>query len=165
MLREVLIEAGAEFRYGLLNVFVEGRDNPAYLFSSDGFIVRVKVRPKRGARLDVAQLEFHGEASNDVGFGCGDFLEVIEAPVQEKVSVNVAAQHIDAAIMAGGAELPKDDFRDHFCGRLRPALIFVGSHAFPAGTVNNLVRAIESGAREASDQQRDGNRIGVRRGS
>jgi len=165
MLREVLIEAGAKFRYGLLNVFVEGRDNPAYLFSGDGFIVRIKVRPNRGASLDVAQLQFHGEASNDVGFGCGNFLEVIETPVQEKISVNIAAQHIDAAIMAGGAELTKNDFRYHLCGRLRPALIFVGSHALATGTVNNLARAIESRAREASDQQRDGNRIGVRRGS
>ena len=66
--------------------------------------------------------------------------------------------------MAGGAELAKNDFRDHFRGRLRPALILVGSHALAAGAVNDLVRAIESRAREASDQQRDGNGIGVGRG-
>jgi len=91
MLREVLIEAGAEFCYSLLDVFVEGGNNRADLFSGDSFIVRVKVRPNRGARLDVAKLQFHGEAGNDAGFGCGDFLEVIEAPVQEKISANVAA--------------------------------------------------------------------------
>ena len=67
MLREVLIEAGAEFGYGLLDVFVEGGDNRANLFSGDGFIVRVKVGPHRSARLDVAKLQFHGEASNDAG--------------------------------------------------------------------------------------------------
>ena len=47
MLREVLIEAPAEFGYGLLDVFVEGGDNRANLFFGDGFIVRVEVGPHR----------------------------------------------------------------------------------------------------------------------
>jgi hypothetical protein len=161
VLREVLIEAGAEFCYGLLDVFVEGGHNRANLFFGDGLVVRVEVRPDRDACLDVAQLHFHGDAANESG--SRDFLEVIEPAGQKKLSANIAAKHIDAAKMARGAELPKQNLGDHLCWRFRPALIFVEPHALAAGAVNDLVRAIESWTREASDEQGDGNWIGAGR--
>jgi len=63
--------------------------------------------------------------------------------------------------MAGGAQLPKHDFRDHLRGSLRPALILVGPHALAASAVDDLVGVIESWARDTADQQGYGNRIGV----
>src|ERR1700756_5760421 len=104
MLHKILVEAGPEFSYALLNILVEGRNNRANFFSVRRLVMRIKVRPHRGARLDVAKLEFHGDAGHERA--SGDLLEIIETPVQKKVSADIASQSINSLIMAGGAELP-----------------------------------------------------------
>src|SRR5580658_2306289 len=78
--------------------------------------------------------------------------------------MDIAAQSVDSAIVAGSAQLAEHNFRDHLRGRLRPAMILVGAHALATGTVDNLVLAIERGACKATNQERDRNRIWIRGG-
>ena len=77
---KVLVQAGAAFGNALLDVFVEGRNDSADVFSACGFVMRVELGPDRCASLDVAQLLFHG----DTGYHrtSRNFLEVVEPPVQ-----------------------------------------------------------------------------------
>src|SRR5690242_8682615 len=97
--REVFVETGAGFGYALLDIFVQSRDDGTDVLFTGGLVVGIEMCPDRRARLDVAKLQFHGDAGDLRA--PRDFLEVIETPVQEKISMDVAAQRIDAAIMAG----------------------------------------------------------------
>ena len=65
MLRKILVEAGAAFGYALLDIFVEGRNHRTNFFPVRRLVMRIKVRPHRGACLDVAKLEFHGDAAHE----------------------------------------------------------------------------------------------------
>lgn len=160
--REVLIEARAELGDALLDTLIESCDYRAGVFPGRCLIVSVKVGPDCGARLDVAQLQFHGDAGDDGS--SGNFLKVVEPAVKQIVSTDIAAQRVNATIMAGGAELAEHDLGDHFRGWFGPAMVFVDAHAFAAGAVNDLVFVVESGGGEAANQERDGNGIGVRCG-
>src|SRR5579872_3581440 len=159
MLREVLVEAGAEFGYSLLDIFVKSGDDGASVFAACGLVMGVEVRPYHDARLDIAKFQFHRDTT-DNGTAL-DFLEVIEMPVQKKISTNIASESVNAVIAAGSAELPQHNFRDHLGGRLGPFLILVGAHAFAARAVDDLVLAIESGCGDAANQQRDRKSVGI----
>src|SRR5580698_6606048 len=78
--------------------------------------------------------------------------------------MDIAAQSIDSAIVAGSAQLAEHNFGDHLRGRLSPSMILVGAHALATGTVDNLVLAIEGGACQAPNQERDGNGVWIRGG-
>src|SRR5580658_3068774 len=78
--------------------------------------------------------------------------------------MDIAAQSINSAVVARSAQLAEHNLRDHLRGWLRPSMILVGAHALATGTVNNLVLAIERGACQAANQERDGNRIWIRCG-
>src|ERR1700722_10031313 len=98
MLSKILIKARAEFRYSLLDIFVEGRDNRANVFPAGGLVMRIEVRPNHGARFDFAEFQFHGDPAKERA--SRDFLEVIEMSVQKKVSANIASQSVDAVVPA-----------------------------------------------------------------
>ena len=77
---KVLVQTGAAFGNALLDVFVQSRNDSADVFSACGLVMCVEVGPDRCARLDVAQLQFHGD-TGDLRTS-RDFLEVVEPPVQ-----------------------------------------------------------------------------------
>ena len=97
--REVFVETGAAFGDALLDILVQSRDDGTDVLFTCGLVVSIEVCPDRRACLDVTKLQFHSHAGHLRG--PRNFFEVIDTAVQEKISMDVASQRIDAAIMAG----------------------------------------------------------------
>ena len=85
-------------------------------------------------------------------------------PVQKIIAVNVAPHGVNALKAARRTEFTEHDFLNHFCRGLRPAVIFVNTHALAARAVDDLIFAVDVWRSQTADQQRHGERIGVCRG-
>src|SRR5258708_38181908 len=83
--------------------------------------------------------------------------------VKELVRADTTAERIYRAVAAGGAKGGEEDLLDHFGGRLDPTLVFVKTHALAAGTVNDVVFAIEMRGVKRTHEDGDGIDAGGRR--
>src|SRR5258708_23643317 len=83
--------------------------------------------------------------------------------VKELVRADTTAERIYRAVAAGGAKGGEEDLLDHFGGRLDPTLIFVKTHALAAGTVNDVVFAVEMRGVKRTHEDGDGIDAGGRR--